>query len=93
MRDAETNLTPVERILRVAIGILLFYAALRVSTTAGLYESGYYTEGTALYKIAAIVYRERNIARIIGWFLGFVLIFTGANGFSPTYKLLKRRGD
>jgi len=83
-----TNLCPIERIIRVAIGLLLFYFGVKVSTITQLFSSGYYQNGTALFFLASIVSKYQSLFRILGWFLGFVLIFTGANGFSPVYKLL-----
>jgi hypothetical protein len=86
--DGNFNLSPIERIIRVAIGLLLFYFGLKVSTISEMFGSGYYQNGTISFTIASTISKYQNLFRISGWFLGFVLVFTGANGFSPTYKLL-----
>ncbi len=82
------NLSPIERIIRVAIGLLLFYFGLKVSTVSEMFSSGYYQNGTISFTIASTITRYQNLLRISGWFLGFILIFTGANGFCPIYNLL-----
>jgi len=91
--DGNFNLSPIERIIRVAIGLLLFYFGLKVSTISEMFGSGYYQNGTISFLFANIIAIYQNIFRISGWFLGFVLVFTGANGFSPTYKLLHINTD
>ena len=89
IKDGESiNLCPVERIIRIILGLLLFYFGLKISTISELVNNGCYQNGTISFLFANIIARYQNIFRILGWFLGFVLVFTGANGFSPTYKLL-----
>lgn len=86
--DESINLSPIERIIRVAVGLLLFYFGFRVSAIAAQFSTGYNQNGSLIFNIASIITRYQNIFTILGWFLGFVLVFTGANGFCPTYKLL-----
>jgi len=81
------NINKVERIVRVAIGILIFYLGTQVTNIKNLFDTGYYMPPSAKYLFARIIALSPNIFRIIGWSVGFVLIFTGINGFCPFYKL------
>jgi hypothetical protein len=81
------NINKVERIARVGIGILIFYLGTQVTNIKNLFDAGYYISPSAKYLFARIIASSPNIFRITGWFIGFVLIFTGINGFCPFYKL------
>ncbi len=83
------NLHPIERIARVGLGALLLYFGTQVSIITALLNSSYYKPGTIKYIFAKIVASMPNTWRIFGWTLGFILLFTGANGFCPIYKLLR----
>jgi len=81
------NINKVERIVRVAIGILTFYLGIQVTNIKNLFDAGYYMSPSTKYLFARIIALSPNIFRIIGWSVGFILIFTGINGFCPFYKL------
>ena len=82
------NLHPVERIVRVGLGALLLWFGAQVGVIEGLFKTSYYTNGTIKYAFASVISSHPDFFRIASWFLGFVLIFTGANGFCPFYKIL-----
>lgn len=82
------NINPVERIIRGIIGGLLFYLGTEVSSIVALFNSSYYTKHSIGYSFARVIASSPDTFRIIGWFVGFVLIFTGINGFCPFYKML-----
>ncbi len=82
------NLHPIERIIRVGLGALLLYFGTKISIIVALLNSGYYTQGGIKYTFAKIVATMPDTFRIFGWTLGFIMLFTGANGFCPVYHLL-----
>ncbi len=82
------NINPIERITRVGLGALLFYMGIEVPYISALYTSHYYNSGTIGYIFTKIIASSPSTWQIFGWTLGFILIFTGANGFCPIYKLL-----
>lgn len=86
--EEAVNLHPIERIIRVGLGALLLYFGTKVSIIVALLNSSYYTPGTIKYTFAKVIASMPNIWRIFGWTAGFILLFTGANGFCPVYKLL-----
>ncbi len=86
--EEATNINPIERIIRGIVGALLFYFGTEVSNIVALLSSSYYTKHSIGYSFACIVASSPDTFRIIGWFVGFVLIFTGINGFCPFYKML-----
>ncbi len=81
------NINSIERIIRVIVGALLFYFGTEVSNIVALFNSSYYTNHSIGYSLARIVSSSPDTFRVIGWFVGFVLIFTGINGFCPFYKM------
>ncbi len=86
--DEIVNLHPIERIIRVVVGALLLWFGSEVNIIAELFQSAYYRQGTFKYIFASIVSTHPDLYRVLGWTLGFILIFTGANGFCPFYKVL-----
>lgn len=82
------NINPIERIIRVGLGALLFYMGVEVPYIRALYLSQYYKPGTIMSVLTKIIASSPSTWQIFGWTLGFILIFTGANGFCPIYKLL-----
>ena len=87
--EDKINLNPIERIARVGLGALLLWFGTNVSNILDLVRTSYYTRGTIKYSLALAVSAHPDLFRILGWTLGFILIFTGANGFCPFYKILK----
>ena len=85
--EDDVNLHPIERILRVGLGALLLWFGTEVNIIAALFQSSYYRQGTFKYIFASVVSIHPDFYRVIGWTLGFILIFTGANGFCPFYKV------
>jgi hypothetical protein len=82
------NLNPIERIIRVGIGALLLYMGVEVPYIRVLYLSQCYKPGTIMSALTKIIASAPSTWQIFGWTLGFILIFTGANGFCPIYKIL-----
>jgi len=88
IKDEEAvNISSTERIIRVGLGVLLFYFGTQVGNIVSLFNTGYYMPYTMKYSFIRIVNSSPDTFRIIGWFVGFVLIFTGINGFCPFYKI------
>ncbi len=87
--EESVNLHPIERIIRVGLGALLLYFGSKVGTIIALLNTGYYQTGTLKFRFAQIIASMPDTWRIFGWTLGFILLFTGANGFCPFYKILK----
>ncbi len=86
--NTDINLHPVERIIRVGLGALLLWLGTEVNTLMDLLRTSYYTQGSFKYSFASAISTHPDLFRILGWTLGFILIFTGANGFCPFYKIL-----
>ncbi len=92
MNDETTNLSKTERVVRVIIGIVVFVFGIEINNISGLSESGYFVQGSLKFVIASNINHFRNAYRVLAWFLGFVLFFTGSTGFCPIYKIIRRRG-
>jgi hypothetical protein len=92
MIEETKNLSSRERIVRVILGIAIFVFGIEISSISGLVESGYFVQGSLQFVVASNIDRFRNIYRVLAWFFGFVLFFTGSTGFCPIYKIIRHKG-
>ncbi|MFU2157870.1 MULTISPECIES: YgaP family membrane protein [Caldisericum] len=85
MRDR--NINTIESIIRVALGVFIFFVGYEITDFVGKYESG----GFPHSNFYGFVFKFHNPLQVLLFFVGFVLFLTGITGFCPFKKLFLKR--